>query len=145
MFLLLIIFGVVYFNKKLEETDKWAELISHILWYKQFLKACDERQLKAFLAQDPLYFDKTLPYAVALWMETEFLEKIEPIMQEMHIKPLLSDLDYNAISTISKTFSSIATNTYSSNWWFSSWSSFWWWGWWFSSGWWWGGGWWHSR
>jgi len=144
MFIILLIFGIIYFNNKLEETDKWAELISHILWYKQFLKACDERQLKAFLKQDPLYFDKTLPYAVALWMETEFLEKIEPIMQEMQIKPLLNGLDYNAIDTISKTISSVATNTYSSNWWFSWWSSFWWWGWGFSGGWGWWGGWWWS-
>lgn len=144
MFFLLTIFGAIFFNKKLEETDQWAMLISHILWYKQFLKACDERQLKTFLAQDPLYFDKTLPYAVALWMETEFLEKIEPIMQEMQIKPLLNNLDYGAIYTINNTISSVAMKTYSSDSWFSSWSSFGWGGWWFSGGWWWWGGWWWS-
>lgn len=144
MFFLLTIFGAIFFNKKLEETNQWAMLISHILWYKQFLKACDERQLKTFLAQDPLYFDKTLPYAVALWMETEFLEKIEPIMQEMQIKPLLNNLDYGAIYTINNTISSVAMKTYSSDSWFSSWSSFWWGGWWFSGGWWWWGGWWWS-
>ena len=146
MFFLLTIFGIIFSNsnKKLEETDQWAMLISHILWYKQFLKACDERQLKTFLAQDPLYFDKTLPYAVALWMETEFLEKIEPIMQEMQIKPLLNNLDYGAIYTINNTISSVAMKTYSSDSWFSSWSSFWWGGWWFSGGWWWWGGWWWS-
>lgn len=144
MFFLLTIFGAVYFNKKLEETNQWAMLISHVLWYKKFLKACDEKQLRTFLAQDPLYFDKTLPYAVALWMETEFLEKIEPIMQEMQIKPLLNNLDYGAIYTINNTISSVATKTYSSDSWFSSWSSFWWGGWWFSGGWWWWGGWWWS-
>ena len=47
---------------------------------------CDENKLKLFLQQDPLYFDKILPYAVAFGLETEFIKKIEPIMQEMNIK-----------------------------------------------------------
>ncbi|MBQ5945581.1 hypothetical protein IJL65_04265 [bacterium] len=42
--------------------------------------------MRLFLQQDPLYFDKILPYAVAFGLDTELIKKIEPIMQEMGIK-----------------------------------------------------------
>ena len=127
---------------KLKETEEWAKLISHILWYREFLAACDENKLKLFLQQDPLYFDKILPYAIVFWLDTELLKKITPIMQEMKIQSRRWDI--NSIYRINNTISSIAIHSlppkasYSSSGWFSGWS---WFGWWFSF-WWWGGGWW---
>ncbi len=134
------------FKKNLKETEKGAELISHILWYRQFLAACDERQLKTFLSQDPLYFDKTLPYAVVFWIETEFLKKITPIMQEHNITPTryIGDLK-NIGYCITSTNSTWKQSVYTEHSWFDKWSSFWWWGWGFSSWWGWWGGWWGSR
>ena len=125
---------------QLKETETWAKLISHLLWYKEFLAACDENKLKLFLQQDPLYFDKILPYAVAFGLDTELIKKIEPIMQEMNIKSSWYDWDIHSIYYINKTISSSAINSvpprasYSSSSWFSGWSSF---GGWFSL--WWGG------
>ena len=127
---------------QLKETEEWAKLISHVLWYKEFLAACDENKLKLFLQQDPLYFDKILPYAVAFWLDTELIRKMEPIMQEMNIKSSWYDWDIHNIYYINKTISSSAINSvaphYDSGSWFSGWSSF---GGWFSSWWggWWGG------
>ena len=131
---------------QLKETETWAKLISHLLWYKEFLAACDENKLKLFLQQDPLYFDKILPYAVAFGLDTELIKKIEPIMQEMNIKSSWYDWDIHSIYHINKTISSSAINSvpprasYSSSSWFSGWSSF---GGWFSL--WWGGWWWGGR
>ena len=142
----LILFIIVFFvlvpllwNNKLKETEEGARLISHILWYRQFLAACDENKLRLFLQQDPLYFDKILPYAVVFWLDTELLKKIEPLMQEMGIRSSLYSGDINAIHIINDTLSSSATHSvapsasYSSSGWFSWWSSFWggfsgWWG-----------------
>ncbi len=124
-----------------KETEKWAELISHILWYKQFLESCDENRLRLFLKEDPLYFDKILPYAVALWMQTELLNKIKPIMEEMNIEPARYDWDYTSLfDTISSVTSQISYS--SDGWWFDSWSSFD--SWWFDSWWGWCGWWWSS-
>jgi len=132
------------YSWKLQETDKWAELIAHILWYWEFLIACDEQQLKTFLKQDPLYFDKVLPYAVAMWIDTEFLEKIRPIMKEYNITPNWYSWDIdNMDSLLTTTYSAWRNCTYNSDKWFSWWSSFdsGWGGGWFSSGWgWWGWG-----
>ena len=129
---------------RLKETEAGARLISHLLWYRQFLAACDENKLRLFLQQDPLYFDKILPYAVAFGLDTELINKIEPIMKEMNIKSSWYDWDIHSIHYINNTISSSAISSvppsYSSGGWFSSWSSF---GWWFSR--WWGGWWWGGR
>lgn len=144
-FFALVIFSAV--TSKLKETEEWARLISHILWYREFLAACDENKLKLFLQQDPLYFDKILPYAVAFGLDTELIKKIEPIMKEMNIRSSWYDWDIHSIYFINNTISSSAISSippkasYNSSGWFRGWSSF---GWWFSF--WWGGlwGWWRS-
>ena len=147
LFMLLVLgffFFVVAVSWKsgIKETEEWARLISHILWYREFLAACDENKLRLFLQQDPLYFDKILPYAVAFGLDTELIKKIEPIMQEMGIKSSRYDWDIHSMRIINDTISSSATHSipphYDSGSWFSGWSSFGWGGWWFSS-WWWGG------
>ena len=129
-------------NWKLKETEKWAELIAHILWFGQFLIACEEKQLKVFLERDPLYFDKVLPYAVAMWIDTEFMEKIRPILKENNINPTWCDCGLDNMNTLlnGTNHASDSCTSYMENKWFSWWSSFdsdsggwggfssWWWG-----------------
>jgi len=150
-FVLAIIYVILSNKWDCFETDKWAKLISHILWYKEFLKTCDENKLRTSLQEDPLYFDKILPYAIVFWIETKLIKKMKKIMQELDIEPTRYDWD---ISKIPYTASIISSNlnhnpsynnsSYSSSGWFSSGSSFsWWWS--SFSSWWWGwGGWWSS-
>ena len=59
-------------------SEKWEEVLSEIYGYKYFLEACDEKKIKTFLEKDPEYLDKIIPYAVALWVETEIIESISP-------------------------------------------------------------------
>jgi len=145
-----IILSIIWdMSQKMEETEKWAKLISHILWYRNFLAKCDENKLRLFLKKDPLYFDKTLPYAIVFWLETELIDKITPIMKEMNVKPAQYIWNLSLLSESISTISSSADHswwetTYLSSGWFSGWSSFdsWWSS--FSSGWGWGWGWWSS-
>ena len=145
-------------SKKLKLTEDWAELVSKILWYREFLKSCDENKLKTFLKEDPLYFNKIIPYAVVFGIETELTEKVSHIMDELW---LTLQIDLVELSNLNESLSNIArystplesnkefTNfydsiaKYDSDSWFSGGSSFsWWWGG-FSSGW--GWGWWGWR
>ena len=57
-------------------TEEWKEVVAKIYWYKQFLESCEEKQLKKFMKEDPMYLDKTLPYAVALGLENIISSKI---------------------------------------------------------------------
>lgn len=70
-------------NNKIRLTEKWWELAAHVIWYAKFIKECDENVLKEFLKQDPLFIDKTLPYAVAFGLETEFLKKVTPLLKDI--------------------------------------------------------------
>ncbi len=147
--------------KELVLTEEWANLVSKILWYRNFLKSCDENKLKLSLEKDPLYFDKILPYAIVFGIETELIKKMTPIMEELWLTPYInySDLDYfnHSLSdltiystpneplispeTLSKFYES--SGWWYSSGWFSSWSSFSWW--WSSFSSWWGWGWWGWR
>ena len=42
--------------------------------------------MKILLKEDPLFVDRTLPYATAFWLETEFLCKISPLKTERSAK-----------------------------------------------------------
>ena len=64
---------------KMKLTDKWAELAAYTIGYRNFIKSCDENMIKLHLKEDPLFIDKTLPYATAFWLETEFLNKVTPL------------------------------------------------------------------
>ena len=63
-------------------SDKWKKLLAEIYWYKYFLEACDENMIKTFLKEDPLYFDKVMPYAIAIWVETEVIKNVAPKILE---------------------------------------------------------------
>ena len=116
----------------IKETEKWAEFIAHILWYREFLAKCDENKLRLFLKQDPLYFDKILPYAIVFGLDTILIDKVSSIMKDLNIKSNIFVWDFNYLNDIRDTFSSVSFNdpvhssysSYSSDSWFDSWSSF---------------------
>lgn len=71
---------------KLKFTEKWAELASQVIGYRNFIKSCDEKKIKMLLEKDSLFVDRTLPYATAFGMETEFLTKITPLKKDWNAK-----------------------------------------------------------
>ena len=88
---LVCLWGVLYYWTKdwwwkLKFTDKWAELASQVIGYSEFIKSCDENKIKLLLKEDPLFIDRTLPYATAFWMETEFLKKISPLKKDWNAR-----------------------------------------------------------
>lgn len=76
----------MYGGWKLKFTDKWAQLASYLIGYRNFIKSCDENKIKILLKEDPLFIDRTLPYATAFWMETEFLKKVSPLKKDWNAK-----------------------------------------------------------
>ena len=71
---------------RLKYTEKWAELASKVIGYRNFIKSCDEDKIKFLLKEDPLFVDRTLPYATAFGLETEFLKKISPLRKDWNAK-----------------------------------------------------------
>ena len=146
-----LIWIICSYRKKEKEqwTKKWIELRSHCLGYKEFLNKVDKKKIEELTKQDPLFVEKSLPYAVVFWIETTFIKKITPEMLSWYdgdINSLLSSVSYiNSFSTIPSysSFSGYSNSShYSSSSWFSWGSSFS--SWWFSSGGGWGLGWWRG-
>jgi hypothetical protein len=61
-------------------------LASQLIGYRNFIKSCDEKKIELLLKDDPLFIDKTLPYATAFGVETEFLNKISPLKSDRNAK-----------------------------------------------------------
>ena len=133
--------------KEIEQwTKKWIEFRNHCIWFKEFLDKVDKKKIEELTKQDPLFVEKSLPYAVVFWIETEFIKKITPEMLSWYdgdFDDLLSSVNYIKSFTIPiyhNYSSSSSSYHYSSSSWHSSGSSFS--SGWFSSGWWGGWGWW---
>jgi len=61
-------------------TEKGARLKSEIDGFRRFLKDPDEKVLEKVIKEDPSYFDKMFPFAIAFGLEKNFLNKLEPYM-----------------------------------------------------------------
>lgn len=85
-FCCVLLWWYIYWWWGLKFTDKWAKLAAHVIWYGKFIKSCDENKIKLLLKEDPLFIDRTLPYATAFWMETEFLKKISPLKKDWNAR-----------------------------------------------------------
>lgn len=127
-------------------TKDGQEVRDHCQWFKEFLMKVDKEKLETLMAQDPLYIEKALPYAVVFGVSSKFIKTITPYLPEdierldWDLEDLSRSIRYintytNSVVNPTPTYSS--HTSYSSSGWFSSGSSF---GWGFSSWWGWGGG-----
>ena len=61
-------------------------MASQLIGYRNFIKSCDEKKIELLLKDDPLFIDRTLPFATAFGVETEFLNKISPLKSDWNAK-----------------------------------------------------------
>lgn len=135
-------------------SEEWVDAIEQTLWFRKYLLSVDDEKLRTLLKEDPTYFEKNLPYAIALNVWDHWIKKCMSILEEMDYSPKwisISDNNWwNAITTISSIWDSISSTVdhidhpngsggslwdwgSSSGWSSGGWFSWWWWGW----GWWW--------
>jgi hypothetical protein len=74
-------------------TRKWAKIFEEVLWFKKYLLAVEDSKLKVVLKEDPTYFEKILPYAIAFWVWDWWLNKCFAHMQYDIFWGLVSDSD----------------------------------------------------
>jgi len=102
-FILAGIGGIVLRFFKLPLSAKGAKLKSEINAFKAFLKNPDETLLEKVVNDDPKYFDKMFPFAVALGIEKSFLKNLEP---HMMLAPYwyYNEVQNNSFSNFSSSF-----------------------------------------
>ena len=68
------------FNKLLAKNEKGKSVMPELLGFYQFIKKAETNRLKTLLQEDPLYFEKTMPYAVAFNLLKEWTGKFEGLL-----------------------------------------------------------------
>ena len=95
-----IFFGIISKqNDKIRLTKAWKEITAHVMGYAKFIEKCDKNILEKFLEKDPLFIDKTLPYAVAFGLETQFIGKVTPLLKDIE-QSWLSQKNYTTFPVI---------------------------------------------
>ncbi len=74
-FILLGILLVIIYFSEAKHSAVGSRIKNHLLGLEQFLKNHDGSEYPMLMKNDPRYFDKMFPYAVALGIDTKFLER----------------------------------------------------------------------
>lgn len=56
-------------------TPYWKRIIEETWWFKKYLEEVDSLRLEKMLSENPMYFERILPYAVALWVWKHWISK----------------------------------------------------------------------
>ncbi len=56
-------------------TDEGKNIIAHIYWFRKYLLNVEDDKLNTLINADSSYFEKILPYAVALWIWDDWIKK----------------------------------------------------------------------
>jgi len=93
-FILLLIANFIFFlfifpvlfayisNKLVAKNQKGKAVMPELLGFYQFIKKAETNRLKILLQEDPLYFEKTMPYAVAFNLLKEWTGKFEGLLSK---------------------------------------------------------------
>lgn len=66
-------------NKNIREedylSDEWRTILEQVHWFRKYLMQVDDARLESLTQEDPDYYEKILPYAIALWVGDEWVRK----------------------------------------------------------------------
>ncbi len=81
-FLPLFILTVIFQQYILRKNPEGRQLYQKVYGFKMFIERAEEDRLKYLLEEDPEYFDKTLPYAVAFGLTKKWTRKFDDLFKE---------------------------------------------------------------
>lgn len=82
-----------------KKTSKGLKVFQILSGFKDFVKKVEKPRLEMLLKEDAAYFDKTLPYAIALGVGDKWAEKFENLIAEP--PSWYKGYDYKTFSTVS--------------------------------------------
>lgn len=74
--------GFVFTNFMLKKNQNGVRLYQETLGFKMFVKAAEKDKIERFLKEDPMYFEKTLPYAMVFGYAKSWSKKFEGLLLE---------------------------------------------------------------
>ena len=73
---------LVFLYPMLKRSTRGTEIYEHLRGFREFIKRADKPRLERLLKDDPSYFDKTLPYAIAFNMAKTWGSKFDGLFTE---------------------------------------------------------------
>lgn len=73
-------FALIY--PMLRRSTEGSEIYEHLRGFREFIRRADQPRLERLLKDDPSYFDKTLPYAIAFNMAAAWGKKFDGLFTE---------------------------------------------------------------
>lgn len=80
--ILLPLFFFFIFKTILKKTSNGNKVYAQVQGFKNFINSVEKPQIEVLMRKEPDYFNKALPYAVALGISNKFVEKFEGILKE---------------------------------------------------------------
>jgi len=80
--IVLAIASLILRRPMLRRTTRGSEVYEHLRGFREFIRQADKPRLERLLQDDPSYFDKTLPYAIAFNMASEWGKKFDGLFTE---------------------------------------------------------------
>ncbi len=74
--------GIIFTRYMLKKNAHGVQLYQEALGFRMFIKAAEKNRLEKLLAEDAMYFEKTLPYAIAFGFARKWSEKFEGLITE---------------------------------------------------------------
>jgi uncharacterized membrane protein YgcG len=81
-FLPLFIITIIFQQFMLRKNPEGRKLYQKVYGFKMFMQRAEQDRLKYLLEEDPEYFDKTLPYAVAYGLTKKWTQKFNGLFTE---------------------------------------------------------------
>lgn len=74
--------GFVFYNFMRSKNDKGLKLYEQVVGFRMFMEKAEKDKLEFLLKEDPLYFEKSLPYAVIFGMAKKWGQKFDGLVME---------------------------------------------------------------
>jgi uncharacterized membrane protein YgcG len=71
--------ATIYMRKK---THKGIDIFQEVIGFREFVKTADKPRIERLLKDDPMYFEKTLPYAMVFGYAKKWGDKFDGLMTE---------------------------------------------------------------
>lgn len=81
-FLPIFIISLILMQFMLRKNTEGRKLYQKVYGFKMFMQKAEQDRLKYLLEEDPQYFDKTLPYAVAYGLTKKWTQKFDGLFSE---------------------------------------------------------------
>ncbi|MBK7410396.1 MAG: DUF2207 domain-containing protein [Saprospirales bacterium] len=72
----------IFLYPMLRRSTEGTDIYEHLRGFREFIKRADQQRLERLLQDDPAYFDKTLPYAIAFNMAKNWSSKFDGLFTE---------------------------------------------------------------